>query len=271
MTMTKTRTLALLLGAALIASCGKSANQVIAGPEPGAGTRIRFFHFGVNAPGVNFFANDTKMAAISEVGFIADANGIASAGTESVTGTTYSGVSSGGYYASIVPGPYKLNARIATTTDNGLQITAITTNLDAAKKYSFYLSGFYDPIGKTVEGFVVEDQYSEAYDWSNANVRFVNAISNSSPMTLYAKNTTTGVEVPVGALVAYKSAGTFTALPQAVYDLSTRVSGSSTNAIVRTAVSFIAGKVYSISARGDITITSTTATNRPFLDNTANR
>jgi len=36
-------------------------------------------------------------------------------------------------------------------------------------------------------------------------------------------------------------------------------------------VSFIGGRVYTIGARGDITITSTTATNRPFLDNTANR
>jgi hypothetical protein len=44
-----------------------------------------------------------------------------------------------------------------------------------------------------------------------------------------------------------------------------------TNAIARTAVSFSAGKVYTISARGDMTVVSTTATNRPFLDNTANR
>jgi uncharacterized protein DUF4397 len=271
MTMTKTRTLALLIGAALTASCGEAANQVIAGPEPGAGTRIRFFHFGVNAPGVNFFANDTKMAAISEVGFTADASGIASGGTESTTGIVYAAVSSGGFYASILPGAYKLNARIAATTDNGLQITTVTATLDAAKKYSFYMSGIYDATAKTVEGFLVEDPYSETYDWSNANVRFVNAISNSSPMTLYAKNTTTGVEVPVGALVAYKAAGAFTTLPQAVYDLSTRVSGSTTNTIVLTGVSFNAGKVYSISARGDITVTSTTATNRPVLSNTANR
>jgi hypothetical protein len=271
MTMTQTRTLALLLGAALIASCGEAANQVIAGPEPGAGTRIRFFNFGVNAPGVHFFANDTKMAAISEVGFTADAYGIAATGTESTTGTIYGGVSSGGFYASIVPGSYKLNSRIAATTDNGLQLSAVTTSLDAGKKYSFFMSGFYDATAKTVEGFVVEDPYSETYDWSNATVRFVNAISNSSPMTLYAKSTTTGVEGPVGAPVAYKGAGTFTTLAPAVYDLSTRVSGSSTNAITRTAVSFSAGKVYTIGARGDITVTSTTATNRPFLDNTANR
>jgi hypothetical protein len=36
-------------------------------------------------------------------------------------------------------------------------------------------------------------------------------------------------------------------------------------------VSFNGGKVYTIGARGDITVVSTTATNRPFLDNTANQ
>jgi hypothetical protein len=75
----------------------------------------------------------------------------------------------------------------------------------------------------------------------------------------------------VGGPVAYKAGGAFTSLPGGVYDLATRYAGSTTNAIVRTAVSFSPGRVYTIGARGDITITSTTATNRPFLDNTANR
>jgi hypothetical protein len=35
-------------------------------------------------------------------------------------------------------------------------------------------------------------------------------------------------------------------------------------------VTFIGGHIYTVGARGDITITSTTATNRPFLDNTTN-
>jgi hypothetical protein len=33
----------------------------------------------------------------------------------------------------------------------------------------------------------------------------------------------------------------------------------------------VASRVYTVSARGDMTVTSTTATNRPTLDNTANR
>jgi hypothetical protein len=90
-------------------------------------------------------------------------------------------------------------------------------------------------------------------------------------MTLFVRNTTTTTEVAVGGLVAYKAGGVFTALPAGVYDVFARESGATTNKISRTAVSFVAGRVYTIGARGDITVVSTTATNRPFLDNTANR
>ena len=77
-----------------------------------------------------------------------------------------------------------------------------------------------------------------AVDYTVANVRFVNAISNSSAMTLFATNTSTSIETPVGTAVAYKAGGTFTALPFGIFNLATRVAGSSTNVIVRTAVSF---------------------------------
>ena len=90
-------------------------------------------------------------------------------------------------------------------------------------------------------------------------------------MALFIKNTTTLTESAVGAAIAYKGAGAFTAVPNGVYDLNTRFTGQGTNAISRTAVSFSAGKVYTISARGDITVTSTTLATRPQLDNTANR
>jgi hypothetical protein len=56
-----------------------------------------------------------------------------------------------------------------------------------------------------------------------------------------------------------------------VYNLAARYAGSTTSAISRAAVSFEEGTVYTIGARGDITVTSTTAATRPFLDNTANR
>ena len=164
-----------------------------------------------------------------------------------------------------------MTGKIAAATDKDLAISTATATIADGKYYSFYMSGFYNATTKTVDGFVVEDPFAAPTDFAVATVRFVHAISNANPMTLYAKNTTTGAEVAVGAEVAYKGAGAFTPVPAGVYDLSTRYTGSATNAIARTGVSFLGGRVYTVGARGDITVVSTTATNRPFLDNTANR
>jgi hypothetical protein len=242
----------------LLTACDKDAVQPLGGTV--AGSYIKFFNFGVNAPSVNFYANDQKLTAIQST-----------TGTESTNGVAYGGAGSGGFYSAVDPGQYTLTGRISATTDKDLTVSTVTTTLEDGKRYSFFMSGFYNTTTKNVEGFVVEDAYPAAFDYTQAYVRFVNAISNSSPMTLYARSTTTQQEVSIGGLVAYKAGGAFVAVPPAVYDLNTRVANSATNAITRTAVSFSAGKVYTIGARGDITVTSTTATNRPFLDNTANR
>jgi Domain of unknown function (DUF4397) len=253
------RSLAVLLCAAAVSSCDKNAVQVIAGPASGAS--IKFFNFGVSAPGVNFYANDAKMTAITSA-----------TGAESTNGVGYGSVGAGGFYSAIAPGQYTVSGKIAAATDKDLAIAKVTVTIADGNHYSFFMSGFYDATAKTVEGFVVEDPFPAQIDYSVAYVRFVNAISNANPMTLYGKNTSTeAAEIAVGASVAYKTAGAFTALPPGSYDLSTRYAGAATNAITRTGVSFVAGRVYTIGARGDITITSTTATNRPFLDNTANR
>ena len=256
--MKLSRFVAVLLAAAALTSCDKNAVQDITGPI--ANSKVRFFNFGVNAPGVNFYANTSKLTAISSA-----------TGVESVTGVIYGGVGSSGFYSAVAPGAYTLTGKIAAATDKDLTISTVNQTIDDGKSYSFYMSGFYNTTAKTVEGFVVLDDYAAAIDFSSASVRFVNAISNSSPMVLYAKHTVTLTETALGAAVAYKGAGAFITIPSGVYDLNTRLTGSSTNVISRTAVSFSAGRVYTVSARGDITVVSTTATNRPVLDNTANR
>ena len=258
MAMNKPLSIAVLLGAAVLASCNKNTAQDITGPI--ATARVKFFNFGVNAPAVNFYANTAKMTAISST-----------TGVESTNGVAYGGVGSGGFYSDVAPGSYELAGKIAAATDKDLAIAKVTATIADGMSYSFYMSGFYNTTAKSVEAFVVVDDYPAAFDYTVAYVRFVNAISNANPMVLYAKNTTSLTEVPVGAAVAYKSAGAFVSVPPGVYDFSTRYSGVTTNAISRTAVSLTAGRTYTVSARGDITITSTTATNRPFLDNTANR
>jgi len=256
--------LAMLLGVAVVGgaalgACDKNAVQDITGSLPAV--RIKFFNFGVNARQVNFYANDAKVSARAP----------AASGAEDTVGVAYGSVSAGGAYAAIDAGAYTLRGRVSGLVDKDLAITSLQSTLVAGKAYSMYVSGFYDATAKTVESFLIEDAFVDTLDFSVAYVRFVNAISNSVPMTLFALNTTTAVEVPVGGSVAYKAGGGFVAVPNGVYNLGTRVDGSATNTIARTAVSFVAGRVYTITARGDFTVVSTTAVNRPFLDNTANR
>jgi hypothetical protein len=118
-----------------------------------------------------------------------------------------------------------------------------------------------------VDSFIVEDPFIERFDYSVAYVRFVHAIHNAEPMTLYATSRDSiPVTTAIGGAVAYKSGGAFTAVPTGVYDLSTRYTGATGNVLTRTGVSFVAGRVYTITARGNITVATTL-----FLDNTANR
>jgi hypothetical protein len=260
--MNKHTSIATLLLASLLSACGKEAVQDITAPFSTAA--VRFFNFGVNAPSVNFYANETKMTAA-----------LSSSGTEAITGVGYGGVGASGAYEALDPGQYTLTGKIAAATDKDLAISPVVTTIDNAKYYSYYISGIYNSTTKTVDAFVVEDPFVEPTDFSLATVRFVHAISNANPMTLYATSTTAGsVEVPIGAQVAYKSAGAFTQIPAGVYNLSARYSGATTSALTRPAVSFAGGKVYTITARGDITAAASTAcgsTNKTCLDNTANR
>jgi hypothetical protein len=252
------RSIAMLLCTIALTACEKNAVQDITGSLPGS--RVKFFNFGVGAPAVNFYANDAKITAI-----------LSATGVESTNGVAFGGVGGGGFYSAIEPGQYTFTGKIAAEVDKNVSISTAASTLATGKAYSYYISGIYNSTTKSAEAFVLEDAFVDTLDYTVAYVRFVNAISNASPMTLFARNPTTGVEVPVGGAVAYKAGGAFVALPGAVYDISTRYVGSTTNVITRTGVSFSVGKVYTIGARGDITVVSTTLATRPQLDNTANR
>lgn len=267
MTMNRSQSIAAIVCVALLSACGDNAVQKITTTLPGSS--IKFYNFGVCGttptattscmPSVNFYANDTKMTAVNSA-----------TGSESSLGTAYTAVGNGGLYSGIAPGGYTISGRIsAAGADKDAPVSNTAVTLEDGKYYSYYLSGFYDATAKTVDSFIIEDDLP-TIDFGTTYVRFVNAIANANPMTLYAKNTTSGTETAIGAETAYKGATTFVSVPGGTYDLSTRYTGSTTNAISRTAVAFVPGKIYTISARGDITITSTTAINRPFLDNTPN-
>lgn len=247
------RVLAAVLAALALAGCEKNAVQDIAGPP--AGARIKFFNFAVGGPQVNFYANDTKMTAISST-----------TGVESTTGVGYGGVGSGGFYSAIEPGTYAFTGRIAAAVDKDLVIATANQAIADGQAYTFYLSGIYNTTAKTSEAFVVEDDLPADFDYANAYVRFVHAISNANAMRLIATNTTTAAVDTIGAVIPYRSAGAFEVVVPGIYNLVSRYDASTTNVISRTNVSFAAGRIYTITARGNITVTSTQA-----LDNTINR
>jgi hypothetical protein len=255
------RPIAMLLGAVALVGCDKNAVQISSITAPATGASVKFFHFGLNAPQVSFYANNAKATAISST-----------TGAESTVGTAYGAVAAGNLYTALAPGQTTFQARISATVDNNVPIASVASTIESGKSYSVYLSGFYNTTAKTVEGFVVEDPIPAAYDYTQALVRFVNASPNASAMQLTARNPTTSTDIVIGGSIAYKAAGAFVGVPSGSYDLTTRAAGSTTALITRTAVSFLAGRVYTITARGDMTLPgSGTAVNRPFLDNSLNR
>ena len=260
--------LGVMLAAAGCGGYDQSAVKDITAPLSGA--FIRFANFSVSSPGVNFYANSTKLTAVGTTLCSPPPTvpnpACTSTGLESTTGTAAGAfaTSASGLYSTITPGSYALSGRIAATTDKNLQISTVSSTIETGKYYTFYQSGFYDAATKKTDAFVVEDPIPASFDYTQAYVRFVNAVSSSQPSILYAKNQTTSAEPAVGGTIAYKSGGAFTALPAGLYDLSTRLPGSSTNIISRTNVTFSAGRVYTVTGRA---ATATTFA----LDNTANR
>lgn len=254
--MKKMISLSGLVLTAALAACVSTKDAVQDITAPPLSAKIKFFNFAVAGPGVNFYANDLKMSAVSSA-----------TGAESVLGVNYGGVGAGGLYTGIAPGQYTVAGKIAAATDKDLAIATLPVTVVAGKAYSFYLSGLYNTTAKSSESFVVEDVLPTV-SYSSAYVRFVNASYNASPMILYATSTVLAAETAIGTAVAYKTGGTFVAVPEAVYDLNLRTTGSTTNLVTGTAVSFLAGHIYTVAVRGDMV--STVTANKPALANTAN-
>jgi hypothetical protein len=261
------RSLAGLLCVALLSSCDafdKTAVQQIAGPTPTT-ARIKFHNFAPGAVGVNFFANDVKMTAVSTTNCTPlptaePARGTClAAGNETATGSAYPAVASGELYVAVPPGAYTFTSKVAAQT---AVVSTIDQTIEDGKYYSFFMSGIYNTTARTADAFVVEDPIPTTLDFAVAHVRLVNAVSNATgDLTLYAISTATTTppptEVTVGTAVAYKGAGTFVAVPAGIYNLRVRATGAGTDLITRLAVSLVGGRVYTITARGN-TATATT-------------
>jgi len=268
--MNRQTSLAVLLGAALLASCNwfdKTAVRIsdINGLVPTA--RVKFNNFSAGSVGVDFFAGSTKMTAVltsacspgtaGQLPTVDSLKALCEAGgIESTTGTIYGGNAAGGLYMGIAPGSYALAAKKAAT---DTVISTVTQAIADGKYYSFFMSGIYNATTKTAEAFVVEDPIPTGpIDYTTAYVRLVNALPNGTgDLTLYATNTTTSVVSAVGTAVAYRAAGTFEVLPAGVYNFGVRYTGSGTNLISRSTLSLVGGRVYTVTSRGNTTTSAT--------------
>jgi len=263
--------LAVLLVTAFTTACKKDKSiQVIDIPVDAANiSRIKYFNFAAGAPSVNFYANGVKVSGI-----------LSSTGSESATGTAYGGVYPASNYSIIKPGTYKVNGIVPSTaaTNANVSISEISQSLTNEKYYSLYTCGIYNSTSKTAESFVLEDVLpGPAASNLVSYVRFVNTIPNgTSAMNLIIKNSVSGLETVVATNIAYKTGSAFVAVPVGSYELYVRYPSSSTNVISRNGttngvVNFLGGRAFTVGARGDMTVTSATASNRPLLDNTANQ
>lgn len=263
--------LMLLLAAPLFSACDKTAVGVIDDPELGAGANVKFFNFSVGSPSVNFYVNDKKVTAVSATGcaILDETNRAAcqSTGLESTAGVAYGSAGNGGnaWYSDVTPGQVNISGKIATTVDKNLAIANLQATVEAGKFYSYYLSGIYNTTSKTTDAFIVEDVLP-AVDFGMAHVRFVNASSTTTPMTLYVTHRTTAQETAIGGQTAYKAASAFVAIPAGSYDLNTRTVAGGPAVFNRPQIAFSAGRVYTVTARGNTATASTM-----LLDNTANR
>jgi hypothetical protein len=259
------RSRALVVFAALLSSCkifDETAVVDLDNPALSANTRVKFHNFSSGSVGVDFYGNNAKMTAVSTarcspvlpaVVAVADTAACRAAGIEVATGTVYGNAGSGGLYLGIAPGSATLVSKIAATNTT---VSTVTATLTEGKFYTFMMSGLYT--AGTAEAFVIEDPIPTSIDYTLAHIRLVNALPNGTgPLTLFTTPTTTATYTASGTAVAYKAADTYVTIPEGVYDIAVRYTGSSTNVIARTALTFVGGRVYTLTARGN-TVTAST-------------
>ncbi len=232
--------------------------------EPIAGARIRLYNFSINAPSVNFYANDTKISAA-----------LSQTGTESINGVSFGGTYPANQYA-LAPGGENIirattSSTITTTTPN-LTIASVVHKLELDKYYSVFISGIYNTTDKKSDAFVVEDNFPIALDTARAFIRIVNPCPNTTLKLVLTKTTVVTGQPPiiedlqVATGVAYKGASQFFGFKPGAYSITVTDEATGKTAI-RAATSFLKERVYTLALRGNI-LTGSPAT---FVDNTVNK
>ncbi|MEP6733418.1 MAG: DUF4397 domain-containing protein [bacterium] len=253
--MTSIRALAAILCVTAIAACEKNAVQSIAAPASGA--FIRFQNYGVNVPGVNFYANEQKLTAISTANCTPPtAAACTSTGIESTTGVAYGVSANAGNYSMVTPGQYKLTGRLAALTDNGLAVASVDASLADGKYYSYYVSGIYNASTKSSDAFLVEDALPTTFDYTKAYLRIINASPNAPAISVAIALPGATTPISVASGLAYKSASPIVTAAPGTYDIAIGFNNGGLTTF--TGFPMIGGHVLTVTLRGDATSTSAT-------------
>lgn len=257
--MTRFSSIITLAGVALLAACEKNAVQSITKPIDG-GAFVRFHNFSVSSPGVNFYANDQKLTAVSSAACSpppATPNPACSTtGVEATTGVAYGATAIGGNYTMLAPGTYTFTGRVAAATDNGLRVTSLSAPLEAGKFYSYFMSGIYNATAKSADAFFVEDKLPTSFDYTKAYIRIVNASSNSPSVSATTQRQGTTDVVTVATNLPYKGVSPIIEIAPGLTDITVRLSTGPS--AVLTGANLLGGHVLTLALRGDATSTSAT-------------
>lgn len=233
--------------------------------EPIVGARVKLYNFGINAPTVNFYSNDTKISAV-----------LSATGVESINGISFGNVYPTIGYALSPEGQRLFKAitpsTITTTTPN-LTIAAVSAEVTNDKFYSVFVGGIYNATDKKADMFVVEDDFPKGLDTATTYIRLVNPGSSTSTLKAILTKTTTVTGQPpivenftLADAVPYKSASPFMAFKPGAYSI-TVTDAASGKVVTRAATSFLRERVYTLALRGNL-ITNTPAA---FIDFTTNQ
>lgn len=258
------KTVFLLTGLAFaITGCEKKGLAVPDITKPITGAKVRLYNFAYNSPGVNFYANELKISAVTSAN-----------GSEAVGGVAFGGTYPANQYALAPAGQTKFKAQTSSTnaTMPNTILASVDKNIEEDKYYSIFTSGVYNATTKTTDAFLIEDTFPAIVDTAQANIRIVNSGFNTSTldMILTLSKTVNGIvridTVKIASGIPYKSASQFVGFRPGAYAIvvTDKTSGKK---VTRAATSFLRDRAYTLALRGNL-ITGVPAA---FIDNTVNR
>ncbi|RYF26818.1 MAG: DUF4397 domain-containing protein [Flavobacteriales bacterium] len=247
----------------MLAGCEKKGLAVPDITKPITGAKVRLYNFAYNSPGVNFYANDLKISAVTSAN-----------GSEAVGGIAFGGTYPANQYALAPAGQTKFKAQTSSTnaTIPNTVVASVDKDIEEDKYYSIFTSGVYNATTKTTDAFLIEDNFPTVADTAQANIRIVNSGFNTSTldMILTLSKTVNGIvridTVKIASDVPYKSASQFVGFRPGAYSIvvTDKASGKK---VTRAATSFLRDRAYTLALRGNL-ITGVPAA---FIDNTVNR